>query len=308
MKPLLIDLDYTLTDSFLIKEITTPYFKNQRHFHKDYELVFVLESSGKRVIGNHIENFKKGDLIFVGPNLPHAWYNEKEYYEEKNHLLAKSLVIYFRKSWLENEVLKFPNTWKLKKLFENAVKGIKIKGKTRTRISGLLLKINQSEGLKKVIDIFSVLHELAETEEYELLTSVGNINIYNKNEEQRINQVYEYVMNNFSSHINLEEAAGIANMSINAFCRYFKTHTQKKFLQFVNEVRVGHACKLLEEKDLTISQVCYESGFQSVTNFNKFFKKITHKSPHEYRNNLLNFIQQTYQRSGSASLSRMAQQ
>lgn len=289
MKPLLIDLDYTLTDSFLVKGITTPYFKKLWHFHKDYELALILESSGKRVIGNHIENFEKGDLIFMGPNLPHAWYNDEKYYEERSNLFAQSLIIYFRKSWLEQEVLKLPNTLRLKKLLENSTRGVKIIGETRNRVTDLVLNINRSNGLRKVIDIFSILHELAETEEYELLTNINDSQFCSENEDYRINQVYAYVVKHFQTGIRLEEAAGIANMSVNAFCRFFKSRTQKNFLQFVNEVRVGHACKLLDKKDLSISQICYESGFQSMTNFNKFFKKITQKSPQEYRKNLVNF-------------------
>jgi AraC-like DNA-binding protein len=288
MKALLINLDYTLADSFLVKEIVTPYFKNSWHFHNDYELVLVQESTGKRVIGDHIENFRKGDLIFVGPNLPHAWFNDNEYYEGREELNARSIVTYFRKSWLEKDVLKLPQSSKISKLLENGHRGIKIKGKAKTRITELLIKINQSEGLKKVVDIFSILYELSENEDYELLTSIDYINSYNENETQRINQVYEYVMQNFSMQIRLEEAAEIANMSTNAFCRYFKAHTQKNFSQFVNEIRIAHACKLLQKRDFSISQISYESGFQSMTNFNKFFRKIMLKSPLEYRKEINN--------------------
>lgn len=289
MKPLLISLDYTLTESFLQKEIITPYFQNKRHFHEDYELVFVVESSGNRVIGNHMERFQKGDLVFVGPNLPHAWYNDKDYYKETNGLIARSIVIYFKKSWLENDLLKLPHTNKIRNLLNNASRGMKVTGRTRARIGGILLKINDSTGLRKVIDIFTILHELSETKEFVLLDSGSSLKFENANEAHRINDVYEYVMNNFSEHVSLEQAAAIANMSINAFCRYFKKHTQKQFSQFINEVRIGHACKLLEKNGMTISQICYESGFQSMTNFNKFFKKYTKQTPLEYRKALLTF-------------------
>lgn len=292
MKALLINLDYTLSDSFLVKEIVTPFFKNTRHFHQDYELVLVLESTGKRVIGDHIENFRKGDLVFVGPNLPHAWFNDNEYYEGNENLKARSIVTYFKKSWLEKDVLKLPQSSKISKLLENGHRGIKIKGRARARITELLMHIHESEGLKKVVDIFAILHELAENKDFELLTSIDYLNSYNENETQRINQVYEYVLKNFAGQIKLEEAAEIANMSTNAFCRYFKAHTQKNFSQFVNEIRIAHACKLLQKRDFTISQISYESGFQSMTNFNKFFRKIMMKSPLEYRKEM-NKLQRT---------------
>ncbi|QEC53063.1 AraC family transcriptional regulator [Anseongella ginsenosidimutans] len=287
MKPQLVNLDYVLLDSFKIKEITAPYFTNSHHFHNDYELVLVLESTGKRVIGDRVENFKGGDMVFVGPNLPHAWFNDNEYYKQKEGLLARSIVTYFKKEWLENCVLALPGAEKLKKLLVNAVRGIKLEGKARERIASILINTGQSNGLKKSIDIFTVLYELSEAREYEMLTGISYVNSYNENEARRINEVYEYVLKNFTTQIKLEEVAAIANMSPNAFCRYFKTHTQKNFSYFINEVRIGHACKLLLKKDLSVSRVCFESGFQSMTNFNKFFKRFTGKSPNEYRKGIV---------------------
>jgi len=282
-KPLLIDLNYTLSDSYIIKEIDTNYFKNIHHFHKDYELVVILESSGKRIIGDHIESFEEGDVIFLGPNLPHAWFNDKEYYEEDDNLRARSVVIYFKNPWLENVLLKLPEISKLEKCLKNSTRGIKLKGKSRKIIRNIASEIQRSEGLKKTIDLLNILHEMVETEEYELLASANYLNSYNENEEQRIQKVYEYIIRKFTYQIKLEEVAAIANMSPNAFCRYFKTTTQKNFSLFVNEIRINHACKLLRKKDLSISYICYESGFQSMTNFNKFFKKIMNKSPLEFR-------------------------
>jgi AraC-like DNA-binding protein len=286
MRPHPIDLDFILTDSFLVKKIDSPYFINSYHFHKDYELVLVLKSTGKRIIGDHIENFKEGDLIFVGPTLPHAWFNDKEYYESKN-LVAQSIVVYLKNAWLMNQVLGLPQTNKLKKLLEISKWGIKIKGKARKIITDILLKTDQSDGLKKSIDIFTILYELTEINDYELLASGNYVNTNDENEFYRINQVYEYVMKNFSMPIKLSEVSEIAHMSVSAFCKYFKMHTQKNLSMFVNEVRVSHACKLLQKKEYSISQVCFGSGFQSMTNFNKFFKKIMKKSPLEYRNEFL---------------------
>lgn len=282
MKARLINLDYTLSDSFMIKEIVAPYFKNSRHFHHDYELVLVIEGTGKRVIGDHIEDFQNGDLVFVGPNLPHAWFNGNDFYEGAN-LQARSTVTYFKKSWLEKEVVQLSGSTNMVRLLENAHRGIKIMGNTKTQITEKLLTCTQSVGLLKVIDLFSILHLMAETDEFELLTSINYLGTSDKNDGQRIRQVHEYVTKNFSTPIRLEEVAALANMSTNAFSRYFKVHTQKNFSQFVNEIRIAHACKLLQQKDLPISQISYESGYQSITNFNKFFRKIMLKSPLEYR-------------------------
>lgn len=287
MKPQLVDLDYALIETFFIKELNVPYFVNTHHFHKDYEIVFVKESSGKRIVGDHVEAFSEGDLVLVGPDLPHAWFNDKEYYEGREELLARSVVIYLKKTWLEKEVLRLPQTGRLKKLLENSQRGIKFTGTSRQLIGQVVLRLNEAEGLHKTIDLLSILCEMSESKEYQLLATSNYINNYNELETARLNQVYEYVMRNFSSEISLEAAADVASMSANAFSRYFKKQTQKNFSHFVNEIRIGHACRLLQKKDLNITQVCYESGFQSITNFNKFFRRHTGKSPLEYRKQLV---------------------
>lgn len=287
MKPQLIDLDYALIDTYFVKELDVPYFINTHHFHRDYEIVLVRESTGKRIVGDHVEAFNEGDLVLVGPDLPHAWFNDKEYYEARKDLAAKSVVIYLKKTWLEKELLRLPQTGRLKKLFENAYRGIKFTGKSRQQIAQTVSRIYEAEGLQKSIDLLTILYEMSEDKDYQLLATPNYLNNYNEHEVARVNQVYEYVMRNFSTEITLEAAADVANMTANAFSRYFKKQTLKNFSHFVNEIRVGHACRLLQKKDLSIAQVCYESGFQSITNFNKFFKRHTGKSPLEYRKQIL---------------------
>ena len=286
MKPLLIDLDYSFTDTFMIKELNVPYFTNTHHFHKDYEIVFVKKSSGKRIVGDHVDNFNDGDLVFVGPDLPHAWFNDSAYYGEQEDLLAQSVVVYLKSTWLERNVLPMPQTGKLKNMLENSRRGIRFYGETAQQISKLLSDMYRTEGLRQVADLFTVLFLMSETKECEFLAGINYLNTHSENETARLNRVYEYVMRNFSSEISLENAADVANMTANAFSRYFKKQTQKNFSQFVNEIRIGHACRLLLKKDLSVVEVCYESGYQSITNFNKFFRRITGKSPVQYRKDI----------------------
>lgn len=287
MKPQLINLDFVLKGDFMMKEITAPYFINTHHFHGDYELVYVVESSGKRIIGNSVGNFKKHDMVLVSPNLPHAWFNDREYYDN-DAFTAKSIVTYFRKDWMEKQLLDRAGGEKFETMLVHASRGIKINGKTNRRIAAMLHEALHAPELLKAAQILMVLHELSETAEFELLADAHYVNSYSQNEAMRINQVYEYVMKNFTSEIKLETMADIAHMSPNAFSRYFKSRTQKTFSLFVNEIRIGHACKLLQGEDFTMSQICYASGFQSMTNFTKFFKRFMGKSPLQYRQHLKN--------------------
>ncbi|WP_262245162.1 AraC family transcriptional regulator [Parapedobacter soli] len=286
MKPQLINLDFVLKGDFLMKEITAPYFINTHHFHDDYELVYVVESSGKRIIGNSVGNFKKHDMVLVSPNLPHAWFNDREYYDN-DALTAKSIVTYFRKNWIEKQLLDRTGGEKFKTMLDHASRGIKITGKTNRRIAAMLDEALHAPELLKAAQILMILHELSETTEFELLADAHYVNSYDQHEAMRINQVYEYVMKNFTSEIKLATVADMAHMSPNAFSRYFKSRTQKTFSLFVNEIRIGHACKLLQSEDFTMSQICYASGFQSMTNFTKFFKRFIKKSPLRYRKDII---------------------
>ena len=295
MKPLLINLDFVLKGDFMMKEISVPYFVNTHHFHDDYELVYVIEGSGKRIIGNSVGNFKKGDMVLVSPKLSHAWFNDREYYDNKG-LVAKSIVTYFRKNWLEKQLLDLANEEKFRALLERASYGVKINGNTNRRIAKLLTEALDAPELLKAARVLTILHELSETTEFNLLTDTAYSNPFRQNEAMRINQVYEYVMKNFTSEIKLENIADIVHMSPNAFSRYFKSRTQKTFSLFVNEVRIGHACKLLQQEDFQISQVCYASGFQSMTNFTKFFKRFMKKSPLQYRKELQQLAKAAHKR------------
>lgn len=285
MKPQLIDLDYKLFENFIIKNIDTDYFKNIHHFHKDYELVIILESSGKRIIGNHIESFDSKDVVFMGPDLSHAWFNDHEYYEDNEHLRAKSVVIYFKYKWIKEFILNLPgmDSSRLEECLKDAERGIKIKGKAGKRIHEIASNIEHSTGLKITIDILSILQEISEAKEIKLLAQPGYVNLYDTKDELRIQKVYEYVAQNFQDKIKLSEVAATAYMTPNAFCRYFKMRTRKNFSLFVNEIRVNHACKLLRVKDYSIAYISNQSGFNSLSNFNKFFKKTMKKSPREYR-------------------------
>lgn len=286
-KPQLINLDYEFTDPYLIKELTVPYFVNNHHFHNDYELVYVMESTGTRFIGDHIGNFKNGDLVFIGPNLPHAWFNDRSYYLQHNRMLARSIVTYFKQTWLHETVLNLPQSDRLTSLLNNAARGVRFRGPVVKRVAQLLVETQKASGLKRSANLLHMLHELAEAGDFKLLAGISYINSHSFKETKRMNTVYEYIIKHFSSPIKLEAVAAVANMSPNAFSRYFKIQTQKTFSNFVNEVRIGHACKLLQSADLSIAQVSYECGFNSMTNFIKFFRKVTGKNPLQYRKETL---------------------
>ena len=249
------------------------------HFHDEYELTLILSSSGSRMVGDSIERFTPGDLTFIGKNLPHTWRNDEHLNSDKSEVL----VLHFLDGFLGESFFNIPEMEKLKALIRRSHRGIKITGKTRDLITGQLLRLEHVSGAEKVITFLSMLNGLAESDELYDLSSEGFASSIDELGSNRLNKVYEYIMNNFQEGIRLVDVAGVANMSPAAFSRYFKSRTRKSFTQFIIELKVGYACKLLMKDDMTVTQVCYECGFLNLSNFNKQFKEITKIAPKKYQ-------------------------
>lgn len=268
--------------SFLVREFNVPYFEAPLHFHPVYELTLITESRGKRFIGDHIDDFDVGDLVFMAPNLPHFYRCTNDYYQKNPNLRARAIIIQFTEDFLGKDFFSIPEMSGVKKLLINAKRGIAFKGETQTGIIKKMKKIRSASGVEKLTQLLIILQILADSTDFELL-SRQNILGYNPKDNARMNNIYEYVMANFTKRINVKDLAEQANMSEAAFCRYFKKKTRKTFVSFLNEVRIAHASKLLLEDNLNVTQVCYEAGFENISNFNRQFKSITNVTPMKYR-------------------------
>jgi len=283
MKAHLIEVDLLREQSFSIKKIDTHHFNSPFHFHELCEMNYVVESFGKTIVGDNISNFSSGDLVLMSPNLPHIWYNDPSYFKEVNLASAKAIVTYFNPNFLIGLTNESQYDLKIKDLLEKAKRGIRFFGNTRQNAISKLNNILNKKGLEKVIDFLDIINIFLESNEYECLASIGYRHSFNEKDTQRMNNVYQYLIKNFTDPISLSQIASVANLTPPAFCNFFKKRTQRSFSEFLNELRVGHACKLLQNQELTVADVCFQSGYQNMTNFNNFFKKITKKTPSQYR-------------------------
>lgn len=288
MKPVAANVFETVAENklFFIREISLPYFSTEFHFHKECQLVYVVESEGKRIIGDNIEHFESDELIFLGSNIPHAWHNDKQYFNKEELKHARSIALFINPSVLVEHVGAFGNVKKIQAMLSKAQRGMKFYGKAKNELTTLLKQMCQQKELPAAINLLQILHILSSTKEYELLASEGYINNYQNRDNERMDSVFKYAFNHFTEEILLSTVAGIAGMNKQAFCRYFKTRTQKSFMQFVNELRIGQACKLLSDSENTVLQIAYECGFNSITNFNSFFKEIKGLTPREFKKKL----------------------
>ena len=287
MKPLFFDVRSLLKNSIYIKEIKSDNLNDQFHFHNAYEIALIVEGNGRRIVGDNVDNFSNDDLILLAPNLPHANYSDKKYHIIESSTKIKAIVVYFQPDWITEYHMSSADFVPLKKLLNHLKRGIKIKGKTHDVVKNFLLKLPNADGLKSFIILFQILYEISRSKDYNCLASARYSNTYSENDFRRINDVYKYVMENFTEVISLNDIASIACITPSAFCKYFKTKTNKTFTHFVNEIRINYACELLLNMNLDISQISIQCGFNNFTSFNKNFKNFTKTTPSLYRMKLV---------------------
>lgn len=274
---------------FELMKVHEPHFYPSWHFHPEYEIMLVQKGAGMRFVGDSIERFQEGDLVFYGANIPHLYRSDTEYYEKESDLLSQAIVVYFRENFLGQSFWNLSEAAPIKKLLSLSKRGIKFKGKVKTKLKNKIQNLDdRKEGIEKIIDLLSILKTMAEIQEYELLSSRSFTKHIGEKDYERINKVYQFILDNYADDPSLEEVSEIAHLSPTAFCRYFKKRTNKTYSQFLNEIKIGNACKLLIEKELSISQICFESGYNTFTHFNNQFKKITGLTPSEYQLKLHN--------------------
>lgn len=257
---------------------------NNWHYHPEIEIVFVAGGSGKRQIGSNISYFKKGDLVLIGSNLPHCGLtneNTKNDYE---------IVIQFKPDFLGDALWKSPEMAKVVSLLQTSKSGIVFGEKTKKLLEKKIVSMYNATSLKKLTKFLDLLNELANTDDF-IILNAGKYYLHTQVEDnERINMIFNHVKNHFREEITLQEIANLSNMTVPSFCRYFKKITNKTFTHFVNEYRIIHAQKLLAEQAMSITDVCYESGFNNFSYFNRTFKEFTQKSPSEYRKEFSNLI------------------
>lgn len=284
MKPQLIKMSSDNLQSFSVRQDKVPYFINNLHYHLEVEFVLIEKGSGTHFIGDSISRFSEGDLYLIGSNLSHCWRCDDIYFENRPDLMAEAKVVHFLENYWGNQFLDLPENKSIKDLLMKAKSGIRVVGKTKNAISKILGKLLIAKSTDRIILVLQALSLIANSKDLEILSSPGfTSNNYIESEAERINDIFNYTLNNFKRKITLEEIADVANISPNSFCRYFKSITKKTYSQFLMEIRIGHACKLLIESTKNVNYVCYESGFNNFSNFNKYFKAITGKNPLLYK-------------------------
>ncbi len=268
--------------SFNLFAQNAPYFAAPWHYHPEYEIVLVLESTGKRFVGSNISIFKPGDLCMIGAYLPHYYRNEEKYYAKDDSLRARSMVIHFLEDFMGSKFLELPECSSIKNLLEKSKRGLNFGRKTLNKVAPKIEGLQHLMGINRLMELIQILTILSESEDVQELSN-STMSLQNEVDSARINGVLSYIIQNYQEEINLGDMARLANMSESAFSRYFKKRTRRTFSQFITEIRIEHACKLLVQDKMSISAISVESGFNNLSNFNRQFKMVKQTTPLAYR-------------------------
>jgi len=285
-KPAFEKITPSFGSSILVKKHTENRKKNKAfwHFHPEIELVYVNKGQGKRHIGNHLSYFNNSQLILLGSNLPHNGFTDRL---TSN---GSETLVQFKPDFLGEVFFEIPEMQNIVQLFERGKKGILFKPETKKVVGPKMESLINYNGFDRIIKLLEILNDLAISEDYTLLNADGYAFETKPQDSTKIDIIYKHINSNFKNHISLEEIADKVSMTVPAFCRYFKKATGKTFTKLVNEYRVVHATKLLSESQMTITDICFECGFNNFSHFNKLFNEFTGKSASTYRNKMKQMV------------------
>lgn len=286
MRPQLHKLPFSSDASFLYRKWDCDYFDKPWHIHKEYELVLINKGSGTKFIGDKVSGFREEDLTFIGSNIPHLYRNDEEYYEKRNDLKASSIFIHFTMDFLGSHFFDIPEMNLVNALLRKSSLALEVGGKTKKCIITRLQDMNEESPAERLLSLLEILMKLSYSNDVKTLLSSGFI-ASNTGSTDKINKVFEFIMKNYTKEIYVEEIASQLNMSVASFSRYFKNHTRKTFSDYVTEIRIGYACRLIMENNYSISEISYQCGFENLSNFYRHFRKIIGIIPKDYRRRFL---------------------
>lgn len=271
----------TSNDCFMVFARTKSKFDFPLHFHEEFELNFIENAKGaKRIVGDNIEIIDDTELVLVGSNTPHGWFTNDCKSQNIHEITIQFHRDLFDKKFLNRNQMSFIRT-----MFERSSRGILFSPETIKLIKPRLINITQTNGFCSIMELMSILHDLSVSRNIRTLATSSFANEIATYDSRRIEKAFEYMRNNYEKEISLEDIAKIVNMTVVSFSRFIKKRTGKTFIDSLNDIRLGHASRLLIDTRLSIAEVSYKCGYNNLSYFNRIFKKKHNSTPKEFREN-----------------------
>ena len=280
MNPIIEHIELSPNQSFTIRQFTAPCGENIFHYHPEIEITYVVNATGQRYIGGKLEEFGPGDLVLIGKDTPHYYIHDEATLSADE---APVIVIHFNEDFLGTSIHNIPEFKTFSNLVHQASQGLKFSKDITRKVATIMEDLLQEKGisgLNKLIDIFDIL---SHSDDHEVIGINGYNHSMESGDRLRINTIYSFVATHYQDKISLDDVAQLVHMTTPAFCRYFKRLTRQSFVQFVNEYRIGNACKQLVQSDASISEIAFGNGYNNLSNFNRQFKSVMNTTPNAYR-------------------------
>lgn len=280
MKVVAFNVPQVKNEAFRLQLDRGKYFYDQLHQHSEIQIMWIEEGEGTLIAGDYVGRFAPGDLFVLGSGQPHVFRSDKNYFQPRSKQKSRAISIYFNENYLGSPFWQLEEMKAIKKFISRTSRGMQFVGRSKEEIASQIYQIRDAKGIDKLVQFLMLIKKLSESRgKFLAVTPSGN---FKSEEGKRMNDILQFTFRESHRKLYLDEVADIANLSVEAFCRYFKLHTQKTYTTFLNEVRVSNACRLLINRDLTMQDICYQAGFNNLSNFNRIFKSVIGVPPSKY--------------------------
>jgi AraC-like DNA-binding protein len=283
MKELLEQIKLNPEESFFIGIFQDHIDQPAWHYHQEFELSFITEGSGSRIVGDSVEEFHPGDLIFIGPRIPHVWFPGMASQHQRSGRTLESVYLLFNNDILPEELISLPELRNVKRAISLSERGIRITGDTLNQVSRIMLQLPYLNPLKRLMYFFEIMDIIGAGESFSYLASASYIRSKFETNNNRIKTIHEFLMKNYREEVNLEKIAGIVHMAPASVCRFFKASTGQTLFEYLNKIKIDYACQLLLNTDQNVVDISYDCGFNNLSHFNKQFRRFLDKTPSQFR-------------------------
>jgi AraC-like DNA-binding protein/uncharacterized cupin superfamily protein len=283
MKKLLEQIKLKPDESFYIGIFQDHIDKSRWHYHQEFELSFITEGSGKRIVGDSVEDFHPGDLIFIGPRIPHVWFPEEKHVRQHSGRTLESVYMLFDNEILPSELTGLPEFLNVRKAITLSERGARITGDTLNEVSRIMLQLPYLNRMKRLMFFYEIMDLIGRSESFTYLASEQYVKTKFETTNKRVNRIHEYLMKNYQNEVDLEEVAEVVHMAPASVCRFFKSSTGLTVFEYLNKIKIDYSCRLLLNTDQNIVDISYDCGFNNLSHFNKQFRKFIGKTPTEFR-------------------------
>jgi YesN/AraC family two-component response regulator len=274
--------------SIIVQEDKLPHFYNHLHRHNETQITWIMKGEGSLIAGSSMQRFKPGDIYIIGANQPHILKSDPDYFEKRRKTEVHALTIFVDPAGSFANLLELPEMKSVKKFLEATSVGLQVPELHQRTISEKMLQVKEAKNGFRLSCFINLLQMLTAIKKYKILSNTHTEYSISESEGLRMNDIYQYTMTHYTENISLKQIAGVAHLTPQAFCRYFKKHTLKTYITFLNEVRINEACKKIVAEDFdSLASVAYQTGFSNAVTFNRVFKKITGQPPKQFLNEYL---------------------